>query len=33
MSVPKADYLFKKDETMLIFGKTEDIIKLTNNHS
>ena len=33
MSAPKADYVFKKDETMLIFGKTEDIIKLTNNHS
>ncbi len=33
MSAPKADYVFKKDETMLIFGKTEDIIKLTNNHN
>ncbi len=32
MSAPKADYVFKKDETMLVFGKTEDIIKLTNNH-
>jgi len=32
MSAPKADYLFKKDDTMLAFGKTEDIMKLVNHH-
>ncbi len=32
MSTPKADYVFKKDDTVLAFGKIEDILKLTNNH-
>jgi len=32
MSTPKSDYVFKKDDTMLVFGKTGDILKLTNCH-
>lgn len=31
-SVPQADYIFKKDDTILAFGKTEDILRITNNH-
>jgi trk system potassium uptake protein TrkA len=31
MSMPKADYIFKPEDMILAFGRSEDVIKIANN--
>ncbi len=31
MTMPKADYIFKEDDQIIIIGKTDEVLKFTNN--
>lgn len=31
MSMPKADYIFKEDDQIIVLGKSEEVLKLTSN--
>ena len=33
MTMPKADYIFKKGDMMIAFGRAEDVVKLNNSNS